>query len=307
MTEEATALFGIDWGTSRQRAYRIDRQGRLLESRNGELGLSAVRGKNFDAALRTLISDWQEGAAGVPVLMCGMVGSRNGWAEAPYCDCPFGIEELARTIIPVTSLGGEAYIVGGGHVADARGHHDVMRGEETQFLGLADGAGRRLALAPGTHSKWALLEDGRIRNFRTYMTGELFALLKDHSILGWLMPQREAATDDAIAFADGVRDSAADADILHMLFHVRTSGLFQPDRAGSLSSYLSGLLIGSEISGAMKSYPAEPITIIATPALARLYETALSAVGLRDLTVDDVDMVTARGLWRIWQARKEMS
>lgn len=307
MAEDETALIGIDWGTSRQRAYRIDHRGRLLESRSGDLGLSAVRGKNFDAALQPLISDWRKSAGSVPVLMCGMVGSRNGWVEAAYCDCPFGLEALARTIVPVTSLGGEAYITGGGHVTDAHGHHDVMRGEETQFFGLEDMTGRRLALAPGTHSKWALLEDGRIRNFRTYMTGELFALLKHHSILGWLMPDKEAAADDAIAFAGGVKDAAADSDILHTLFHVRTSGLFQPECAGGLSPYLSGLLIGSEVTGAMKSYPAEPVTVIAAPALGRLYETALSALGLRDVRLDDVDAVTARGLWRIWQARKEAS
>jgi 2-dehydro-3-deoxygalactonokinase len=305
MTQEATALIGIDWGTSRQRAYRIDHQGRVLERRSGDLGLSAVRGKDFDAALRTLISDWLASAGDIPVLMSGMVGSRNGWVEAAYCECPFGIEELSRTLVPVKSPGASVFIAGGGHATDARGHHDVMRGEETQFLGLENCVGRQLALAPGTHSKWALLEDGLIRSFRTYMTGEMFALLKDHSILGWLMPDGQAGADDDMAFAEGVKDAETDADLLHSLFDVRTSGLFEPERAAGLSSYLSGILIGSEITGAVKAYPAGAITIIAAPGLARRYNLALVNLGLTDVRLEDVDAVTARGLWRIWQARKE--
>jgi 2-dehydro-3-deoxygalactonokinase len=305
MAGDVTALIGIDWGTSRQRAYRIDHHGHVLESRSGDLGLSAVRGKDFDTALQALISDWS--AENVPVLMCGMVGSRNGWAEAAYCECPFGIEELSRTVVPVVSHYGAAYIVGGGHATDVQGHHDVMRGEETQFLGLDDLTGRRLAIAPGTHSKWALLEGGRIKSFRTYMTGELFALLKEHSILGWLMPEKEAATHDMAAFADGVGDAVADGDMLHGLFQVRTAGLFHPERADVLSSYLSGLLIGYEVSGAMKLHPAEPVTVIAPPQLAQLYDFALATMGLRDVRIDDVDAVTARGLWRVWQARKDAS
>ena len=307
MADDATALIGIDWGTSRQRAYRVDRQGRLLESRTGDLGLSAVRGKDFDAALQSLILDWQEPGGNIPVLMCGMIGSRNGWAEAAYCDCPFGVQELSRTIIPVATRAGEVYIVGGGHARDIRGHHDVMRGEETQFLGLEDLTARQLVIAPGTHSKWALLESGRIERFRTYMTGELFALLKKHSILGWLMPDKEAAANDAAAFADGVKDAAADGDMLHGLFNVRTSGLFRPESADALSSYLSGLLIGYEVSGAMKLHPTEVVTIIAAPQLAQLYDLALTTLGLRNVRIDDVDAVTARGLWRIWQARKGAS
>jgi len=307
MTDDATALIGIDWGTSRQRAYRIGQHGRLLESRSRDLGLSAVRSQSFDAALQPLISDWLKRDADIPVLMCGMIGSRNGWAEAPYCDCPFGINALSRSVVEVSSQGRTVHIVGGGHVTDTSSHHDVMRGEETQFLGLEEKGGRRLAIAPGTHSKWALLEGGRIASFRTYMTGEVFALLKEHSTLGWLMPDGKAATHDMTAFADGVRDAATDRDMLHALFNVRTSGLFRPECTDALSSYLSGLLIGYEVSGAMKLHSAEPVTVIAAPQLAQLYDRALAVLGFRGARIDDVDQVTARGLWRIWQARKDIA
>jgi 2-dehydro-3-deoxygalactonokinase len=302
MTSDATALIGIDWGTSRRRAHRIDSQGHVLESRSDALGLSAARDGNFDAALQPLISDWRE-VRNIPVLMCGMIGSRNGWAETAYCECPFGIEDLSRTIAPVISAGGTVHIVGGGSATDARRHHDVMRGEETQFFGLDASAGRHLAIAPGTHSKWASLEGGRVAEFRTYMTGELFSLLKDHSTLGWLMPNRDTTVSDVNVFLEGVGDAVADHDLLHGLFNVRTLGLFDPGRAEGLSSYLSGLLIGCEISSAMKRYPGKPVTVIAAAPLARLYELALTSLGVRDVRIADVDAVTAKGLWRIWQAR----
>jgi len=306
MANDPTGLIGIDWGASRQRAYRISQHGRLLESRSGELGLSALRGQSFDAALQSLIADWLTRAGDIPVLMCGMIGSRNGWAEAAYCECPFGINELPRTIVQVSSQGRAVYIVGGGRVTDGRDHHDVMRGEETQFLGLEGLTGRHLAIAPGTHSKWALLDGGRIEGFRTYMTGELFAVLKEHSILGWLIPDKKAAVNDMAAFTDGVSDAAADGDMLHTLFNVRTSGLFRPEHSGALSSYLSGLLIGYEVTGGTKSHAAGPVTVIAAPQLAKLYDRALAVLGFHDVRIDDVDAVTARGLWRIWQARKDI-
>lgn len=306
MTQNATALIGVDWGTSRKRAYRIDYQGILLESRSGDLGLSAVRGQSFDTALQSLIADWLQSSEDIPVLMCGMIGSRNGWAEAAYCECPFDVEKLSRTMVQVFSRGRTIHIAGGGHMTDARGHHDVMRGEETQFLGLEYLSGRRLAIAPGTHSKWALLDGGWIESFRTYMTGELFALLKDHSILGWLMADRKAVLDDTTAFADGIRDAVADGDLLHTLFNVRTSGLFRSKRADVLSSYLSGLLIGYEVLGAGKLHSGGPVTVIAAPPLAQLYDRALAILGFRDIRIQDVDAVTARGLWRIWQARKDV-
>jgi len=303
MTSDATALIGIDWGTSRRRAHRIDSQGHVLESRSDALGLFAVRDGNFDVALQPLISDWRE-TRSIPVLMCGMIGSRNGWAETAYCECPFGIEDLSRTIAPVIGAGGTVHIVGGGSATDARRHHDVMRGEETQFFGL-DASGRHLAIAPGTHSKWASLEGERITEFRTYMTGELFALLKDHSTLGWLMPNRDATVGDEKSFREGIKDAVADNDPLHGLFNVRTLGLFDPGRAEGLSSYLSGLLIGCEISSAMTRYAEKSITVIAAAQLARRYELALMILGARDVRIADVDAVTAKGLWRIWQARGE--
>jgi 2-dehydro-3-deoxygalactonokinase len=307
MPPTQTALIGIDWGTSNNRAYRIDDRGNVLESRSGALGLSAVKDRNFDAALEEFVGDWRKSASrDIPILMSGMIGSRNGWAEAAYCACPFGAEDLSCTVIPAPGQGA-AFIVGGGSTRDAQRHHDVMRGEEVQILGLENIAGSRLVVAPGTHSKWAVLENGKIREFRTYMTGELFALLKDHSILGWLMPDGTQGVRDEKVFLQGVQDVAADPDLLHGLFNVRTRGLFEPESAAGLASYLSGLLIGHEICEAIRRFPAKSITIIAEPQLASLYNLVLTGFGTADAVIADVGAVTARGLWRIWQARKGLT
>jgi 2-dehydro-3-deoxygalactonokinase len=308
MARMETALIGIDWGTSGNRAYRIDGRGNLLESRSGGLGLSAAKDRDFDTALESLVADWREGASrDVPVLMSGMIGSRNGWMEAAYCECPFGVEDLSRTIVAVSGRAGPAHIVGGGSAVDARRHRDVMRGEEVQILGLENSAGSRLVIAPGTHSKWAILENGKIREFRTYMTGEVFALLKDHSTLGWLMADKTESAGDRAAYLQGVAEAAADPDLLHGLFNVRTRGLFRPGQPAELVSYLSGLLIGHEICCAVRRFAAEPITVIARPQLANLYNLALTGLGMADADIADAGAVTARGLWRIWRARKGLT
>ena len=139
------------------------------------------------------------------------------------------------------------------------------------------------------------------------MTGEIFALLKDHSILGWLMPDGTRDVRDEKAFLQGVLNAAADPDLLHNLFNVRTRGLFEPESGAGLASYLSGLLIGSEIRGAMQRFPTKSVTIIGGPQLANLYRLALISLGTADAEIADMGAVTARGLWRIWQARKDLA
>ena len=247
--------------------------------------------------LRTVIGEWRDG----PILMCGMIGSRQGWKEAPYAACPLGLSELGRSLVPVKSLLGDVRIVGGAMTRHG-GHHDIMRGEETQILGLADTKGRRVVVTPGTHSKWAELEDGIIRDFRTYMTGELFAVLKKHSTLGWMMQTSEDDATDHAAFQEGARDATIESDMLHSLFNTRTLVLFDPEKAENISSYLSGLLIGYEILGAARHFAKAPFTVIGTKRLARLYEAALLANGYGDFALADADTTTALGLWRIWRA-----
>lgn len=301
--ETATALIGVDWGTSRLRGLRIGPSGELLQQRESPRGIASVQDRAFDAALHELIGDWPVAYGPVPILMYGMVGSRQGWHEVPYVPCPAGLADFLPALQPVQTSCGLAHIVAGAATEEASGIHDVMRGEEVQILGIAGSTGRALAIAPGTHSKWAAVENGRILAFRTYMTGETYSLLRERSTLAWVMP---ASTDADVleeAFIEGVRRSREDPDLLHLLFGVRTRGLFGELPAAALASYLSGLLIGSEIGGGLRHHDAGPITVIGAPALTHLYRLALSDAGRIDVTCVDAAAAAAQGLWRLAQLR----
>ena len=185
--------------------------------------------------------------ATTPVVMSGMIGSRQGWVEVPYAACPAGLDEIAAGMRKVAWNRGEAWIAPGLTCRDEAGIPDVIRGEETQILGVLDqlGAGRHTICLPGTHSKWVEVENSRIVRFSTHMTGEAFAVFKAHSILGRMM--KDGVTDQD-AFADGVRRSADGGGMLHHLFGVRSRGLFGELQESASASYLSGLLIGHETS-----------------------------------------------------------
>ena len=299
-----TALIGIDWGTSRLRGFRIGSDGQLLERRESSSGIAAVRDGGFDQALKTLITDWLPDPGSVPILMCGMVGSRQGWREVPYRPCPAAFADLVAALAPIDTGCGPAFIVGGLSTINTAGLHDIMRGEETQILGSAPTAGRHLVIAPGTHSKWAVVEQGRVESFQTYLTGEVYDLLCEHSSLGWLMQAGTDGDEDEPSFLSGVRRSFADPRLLHMLFGVRTTGLFENRPPAALSSYLSGLLIGSELSGELQRHPEWPVIVIGSPALVRLYGIALSEAGRSDFQHIDGDDAVVRGLWRLWQLHR---
>jgi 2-dehydro-3-deoxygalactonokinase len=287
-------MIAVDWGTSSFRAYRLDEAGRILERRGAPGGILTVEPGGFPAALEAQLGDW----AGDPlILMSGMVGSRQGWHEVPYVDCPAGVAEIARLMRPVTWDGGQAWIVPGLACRDAAHVPDVMRGEETQILGaLAElPTGEATLCLPGTHSKWVRLGDGRIERFATAMTGEVFAVLRRHSILGRLMPEEGAAGDaaDDAAFEAGLARAGAAGGLLHHLFGVRSAGLFGEVAPAALPSYLSGILIGREIADLAPAGDGL-VHIIGTPHLADLYARALAATG-RKTHILDPDCV-ARGL-----------
>lgn len=291
----AAALIAIDWGTTRARAYRMDRNGRVLGERTEPLGIQQLGGLGFPDALSRLLGDWDGDA--VPRLACGMVGSRQGWREAPYVECPASLESLARGLVE-TVAGGLA-IVPGLATRDAAGVPDVMRGEETQLwgAGLAEG---EVAVLPGTHSKWAWTgADGAVLQFQTHMTGELFAVLREHSILGRLMPAGVA--EDPAAFERGVRlGLSSPAGLLHTLFAARTNGLMGLLPAEGLGDFLSGILIGAEIAGATATRRPAAVTLIGGAALCARYATALGLAGMPHRLADDD--VTTRGQWQLARA-----
>jgi 2-dehydro-3-deoxygalactonokinase len=306
VTGEHAALIGLDWGTTSFRAYRIGPAGRVLQQRERDAGILKVQDGDFAGTLQDAIGDWLAGAPDLPVLAAGMIGSRQGWHEAPYAPCPAGLAELAGGLVAVPAEGGRAVRLVPGVIRPAEGGDfpDVMRGEETQILGdLAAGqaANRRCYVLPGTHSKWAWCEGGRIARFATYMTGEVYDVLVRHSILGRLMEQGEP---DEAAFAAGLERSTRSAGaspgrLLHDLFSARTLGLTDALKGSALASYLSGLLIGAEIAAAAGTAAGE-VTILGSGTLTPLYARAASASGWR-VSVGETD-AAARGLHAIAQA-----
>ena len=224
-----------------------------------------------------------------------MIGSRQGWVEAPYAPCPAGFDALARGLAWAETGGARLAIVPGVSCVDASGVPDVMRGEETQVVGALDGADGACVL-PGTHSKWVTVSAGRIEAFATYMTGELFAVMREHSILGRLMSVDAAHAPEA--FRRGWETSlVGDGALLHRLFGTRTLGLFDRLAPAAAPSYLSGLLIGDEIRAAARSLAGSTVTVIGDPVLCERYREVLSGVGIGARVAPPY---AARiGLWRI--------
>ena len=273
-------MIAVDWGTSSFRAYRLDAAGAVLEQRSAAVGLLACQ-SGFEAMLALQLTGWGDEL----ILMAGMIGSRNGWREVPYVACPAGLDEIAAGLVCVatSSLAGRrVFIAPGLSHRPGSGAPEVMRGEETQLLGLFGelaGAGPYTVCLPGTHSKWATVGDGAIANFRTAMTGELYAVLKQHSLLGALMDHGAAAsTDDTPAFELGVHTSADAGGLLSHLFSVRTRGLFGELSGAQLPSYLSGLLIGHELNGLLAG--ARHVHLIGSEALVQRYRRALALRGV---------------------------
>lgn len=291
-------MIAIDWGTTGFRAYLLAGDGRIVESRSASAGILSVKDGAFAEALATHAGDWIDAGEG-PILMSGMIGSRQGWVEVPYAACPAGLKEIAAGMRKVQWHGYEAWIAPGVSCRDASGVPDVMRGEEMQILGALDtlGSGNHTICLPGTHSKWVQVQDRRIVSLATHMTGEVFAVMKAHSILGRMM--KESPTD-ARTFADGVNRSGESGGLLHQLFGVRARGLFGELSDEGSASYLSGLLIGHEIRAAR--HDARSVYLLGTAQLGEVYRQALGVLGMESSTLDP-DAVTI-GLHRLAQLLK---
>lgn len=294
MNDNRTALVALDWGTSSLRAFRMDASGAVLERRSSGEGiqnLPAPGHDGFEQVFAAICGDWLE-AGKVPVIAGGMVGSAQGWKEVPYLACPLRLETLGSVATIVkTKTGHQILIAPGLSFETPAGIPDVMRGEEIQIAGvLADRpewSKQSLLVLPGTHSKWADVQDGAVVQFSTYMTGELYAVLVRNSILGRLMPQdgNFAAQDGAQAFAKGVamaRESQP-GDLTHQIFGVRTLGLMGKLPPTALDDYLSGILIGHELVSGLSHISASrtnaPLVLVGESALCERYERAFAVLG----------------------------
>jgi 2-dehydro-3-deoxygalactonokinase len=277
-------LIAVDWGTSNFRAYRVDAEGGILGRRSSAQGILRVGEGNFEEALRVEVGAWlAEGET--HILLCGMIGSRQGWVEAEYLPCPVGIEELANAVVQVPFQGAEVRLVPGVIGPDAAGVPELMRGEETAAVGMLDAcAGAGLVCFPGTHSKWIELRDRKIVSFTTSMTGELYGALRKCTILERTMTSSPEI--DKTAFCDGVARSEDPGGLLHQLFGVRTLALMGQLKEEASSSYLSGLLIGHDVRAAMPR--GSNVHLVGAAHLCSLYAQAIEACE-GDATVEDED------------------
>ncbi len=295
------ALIAIDWGSSSFRAYLMSREAEVVDEVASGDGIGSVEPGAYPATLRRLVGRWLDAHPSLPVIASGMVGSRHGWREAAYVKCPAGPRDVASHLTQVEADGRRVALAPGLSYVDDAGLPDVMRGEETEIFGIAD-SGASLIVLPGSHSKWARVEGERVVAFKTFVTGELFAALRDHTVLG-AFAHAAPAKAPGKAFALGVERGAAAVDgkgksgLLGLMFGARTlplMGKLEPDDSGE---YLSGLLIGAEIGEGLRLHPGEAPHLAGAEALVRRYIAAFEALGVAARSAPP--RAAARGLFRI--------
>ena len=287
-------LVAVDWGTSSLRGALINSEGLVLEKRAFPQGILQVAHGQFQNVFEQRFGDWID--TKTLCLISGMAGSRQGWREAPYCPCPSGFEDLAQHLqwIEKDRIG----IVPGLSTWNDD-TPDVMRGEEIQIFGALTTQQIQTAqfVLPGTHSKWAHVSDGKICAFKTFMTGEFYALLSQHSILAkTCLPDAPLKKE---VFIDGVMQSQKPGGLLHHAFTARSLALFEKLNPAQSSSYISGLLIGEEIKAAKAEMQAQgtPLFILGNGQLTQRYGFAMEALGLTATAL--ADEVTWSGLWAL--------
>lgn len=271
-------FIAVDWGTTNRRAYRVDGSGKCAAEFEDAKGVLAVPEGGFPAAIEEIRAKLGDH----PLLLAGMVGSNRGWVEAPYVPCPAGLEELVKGLVRP----GDREVIVPGVSYLGGGEADVMRGEEVQLLGAAAASlihPTALVCHPGTHNKWSLLRHVRIEHFRTVMTGELFSLLKEHSILSDLLTGEVAVND---AFRAGVHEGFLNDDLPAELFSVRARVLLDQAKREDAASYTSGLLIGTDVRIGLAQPATTHIAVIGRPELTRLYAAAIVQGGREATEID---------------------
>jgi 2-dehydro-3-deoxygalactonokinase len=289
------ALILGDWGTTRLRLRLATAEGRIIgEAESGD-GINTVPAGAHEAAFEKLVFDWPA----VPAIMSGMVGSRQGWREAPYVPTPATPADLAGQLVHFSGNVRPVTIVPGLVRRASDGAGDVIRGEETQIVGLLarDPAFTGIAILPGTHSKWAHIATGGIAGFQTFLTGEMFDLLARHSFLRHSVAEAAGDISARPDFTLGVRRTAVEGvPFLAAIFSVRTRQLLDGVAREDNLAYLSGLVIGGEIAAANAAGwlpKGRELRIIGTRSLARAYLRAFEIVGVRADALDGAGLVTA--------------
>lgn len=285
----------VDWGTTSFRLWLVDARGAVIAESRGSDGMMQAAETGFEAVLARHL-ETVNAPRHLPILICGMAGARQGWVEAPYAPVPADLSNLTdRTVDVPTGLGAVRILPGVSQPSPES--PDVMRGEETQLLGLAAGGTSGLVCMPGTHCKWVELENGAIQRFSTFLTGELFDVLARHSILKHAVDLETRPSEAHEVFLASMRLSLADpGGAWGRIFALRAGQLLGFTERTDGASQLSGLLIGAEVGAALRRHPGhETVTLIAAGPLAVLYGATLDEAGLRVRLVD-AEEATRRGL-----------
>jgi 2-dehydro-3-deoxygalactonokinase len=298
------AYVAVDWGTSSFRLWLVDRNGNVLGERRSHEGMMAAAKPGFAAVLQSHLE--ATGAApGLPVIICGMAGARQGWVEAGYVDTPAPLASILKQAVAVPGQDRDIRILPGIAQRDAKAP-DVMRGEETQLLGALgmDAAGEAIVCMPGTHSKWVRTNGGTVERFATFMTGELFDAVSQHTILSHAVAGADEA-QDLDAFKSAVMAAfETPALAANLLFQVRSGQLLYGGKPASAREKISGTLIGLELAaGLAGGIPKSGITLIASGRLLALYRLAFEAVSVSVQPIEAEDAVrrglsmAARSIW----------
>lgn len=267
-------LVAVDWGTTSLRAAWLQ-GGQVRAQRHSPQGILSVPTGGFPQVLESLCGDWLADDQAL-CLISGMAGSAQGWQLAPYCPCPAGFADLARHVHWIQP--GRLAIVPG-LSCELPHAPDVMRGEEVQIMGALALSGRQSAclVLPGSHSKWVEVKAGQVTSFQTFMTGEVFAALRKHTILARTLPPTDAPESlEPDVFCKAVRHALQSGRVLHDVFSTRTLALMDRGSPSELLSHLSGLLIGEELRSRGLTTPQEEVLIMGSPALQQRYQLALA-------------------------------
>lgn len=288
----------VDWGTSNLRVWGIDTGDDVVFSRESPNGMGKLAREQFPQVLAELL-EGVENPTGtpVPVLICGMAGARQGWLEAPYLQAPTDLRDLlAGAVQPEMPDARFAPSILPGVCQRGAGSDNVMRGEETQLLGLAmlSPGLSGVVCMPGTHSKWAQLSNTRIERFATAMTGELFEILRTYSVLRHSLGTEIDGPERGEGFVAGVEAGLERPEhLLGQLFEVRAASLLSGRQPDWCTGYLSGLLIGSEVGANRDWIGSAEVPLIGSAPLCALYGQAFTQIGVRWRLVDATQAVLA--------------
>lgn len=297
-----SSLLGIDWGTTSFRAYLLDHKGTIVKAIHSDAGILSVKNNDFITTLLEQISSLDEMHNNLPIIASGMITSKNGWLETPYVECPATIGDIAAKLQPlsVEDLGTIWFVPG---VKQLHPEPDIMRGEETQLAGLEQ-HGEKTVILPGTHSKWVKMEGNTLTQFKTFMTGDMYNAVLANTILQ-ATPMQDWSDEDFLAgVVTGYERYTQGATLLSELFQVRVQAILELSSAEGWRSFISGLLIGTEIGEGLNCGYAkcDTFTIIGAEKLAHLYCNALKACNINSV-VQSAELA-AQGLYRLAQNRK---